>query len=381
MLTKSVGGNQAAAVRRRRRADRRHGRHARAMAASRRRSTSATAPRMVWAQRAGLTVGLLSARSSGATTQRAAQLGITLVVQGVANKLDGYERILRDAGLDRRRRSPTWATTCSICRCCGASGLSAAPADAAPRSPRARALGQQPAAAAAAPRASSSSSSCARRIAGTSVAASTYDASIVMGAYAPLLVALRRAARRPAVGKAWERYKLRDGAWIDRRRARESPHYMLGLNFLVANQIDLAIEELSAGRAGRRRRARDPPDPRQPVSREGTGRPAIQEHQACCSGRTCASSSTPTSCSAWARLQARRLRRSRARGVQRSAAARSREPLRAVEPREAARGAASVDRGVRHAAAARRTSTRPSEQAAAPARFSRSSRTRSAWRR
>src|SRR5207245_6534091 len=48
-----------------------------------------------------------------------------------------------------------------------------------------------------------------------------------------------------AVGKAWERYKLRDGKWIDRRRARESPHYILGLNFLVANQIDLAIEELS----------------------------------------------------------------------------------------------------------------------------------------
>src|SRR5207248_10820510 len=47
------------------------------------------------------------------------------------------------------------------------------------------------------------------------------------------------------IGKAWERYKLRDGRWIDRRRARESPHYILGLNFLVANQIDLAIEELS----------------------------------------------------------------------------------------------------------------------------------------
>jgi lipopolysaccharide assembly protein B len=48
-----------------------------------------------------------------------------------------------------------------------------------------------------------------------------------------------------AAGKAWERYKLRDGRWIDRRRARDSPHYMLGLNFLVANQIDPAIEELS----------------------------------------------------------------------------------------------------------------------------------------
>ena len=48
-----------------------------------------------------------------------------------------------------------------------------------------------------------------------------------------------------AIGKAWERYKLRDGKWIDRRRARDSHHYVLGLNFLVANQIDIAIEELS----------------------------------------------------------------------------------------------------------------------------------------
>ncbi len=48
-----------------------------------------------------------------------------------------------------------------------------------------------------------------------------------------------------AAGKAWERYKLTDGRWIDRRRARESPHYMLGLNFLVADQVDPAIEELT----------------------------------------------------------------------------------------------------------------------------------------
>ena len=47
------------------------------------------------------------------------------------------------------------------------------------------------------------------------------------------------------IGKAWERYKLRGGRWIDRRKARKSPHYILGLNFLVSNQIDLAIEELS----------------------------------------------------------------------------------------------------------------------------------------
>ncbi len=46
-------------------------------------------------------------------------------------------------------------------------------------------------------------------------------------------------------GKAWERYKLREGRWIDRRKARQSPHYILGLNFLVASQLDLAIEELT----------------------------------------------------------------------------------------------------------------------------------------
>jgi lipopolysaccharide assembly protein B len=48
-----------------------------------------------------------------------------------------------------------------------------------------------------------------------------------------------------AVGKAWERYKLRDGRWIDRRRLRETPHYMLGLNFLAENQVDQAIDELT----------------------------------------------------------------------------------------------------------------------------------------
>jgi lipopolysaccharide biosynthesis regulator YciM len=66
-----------------------------------------------------------------------------------------------------------------------------------------------------------------------------------MSEYSPLLAALIALLVGLTVGKAWERYKLRDGKWIDRRRARESPHYILGLNFVVANQIDLAIEELS----------------------------------------------------------------------------------------------------------------------------------------
>jgi len=66
-----------------------------------------------------------------------------------------------------------------------------------------------------------------------------------MSQYAPLLATLVALLAGLAIGKAWERYKLRDGKLFDRRRAREAPHYILGLNFLVANQIDMAIEELS----------------------------------------------------------------------------------------------------------------------------------------
>src|SRR5687767_2510583 len=82
-----------------------------------------------------------------------------------------------------------------------------------------------------------------------------------------------------AVGKAWERYKLQDGIWTDRRRARESPHYMLGLNFLVANQIDQAIEELSTAAEA----AGDPLEIRLILGNlyreKGQVGRAIQEHQ------------------------------------------------------------------------------------------------------
>ena len=86
---------------------------------------------LVWAQRAGLSVGLLSARLADATTIRAAQLGITTVVQGAVNKLAGYEQILKDAGLtdaqvgymgDDLQDLPVLRRA----------GFSAAPADAAP---------------------------------------------------------------------------------------------------------------------------------------------------------------------------------------------------------------------------------------------------------
>jgi 3-deoxy-D-manno-octulosonate 8-phosphate phosphatase (KDO 8-P phosphatase) len=86
---------------------------------------------MVWAQRAGLTVGLLSARSSGATAQRAAQLAIRLVVQGVASKLASYERILNDAGLEDASVAYMGDDLLDL-PVLARAGLSAAPADAAP---------------------------------------------------------------------------------------------------------------------------------------------------------------------------------------------------------------------------------------------------------
>ena len=86
---------------------------------------------IVWAQRAGLPVGLLSARSSGATEHRAAQLAIRILSQGIQSKLEGYLQILRQTNVadeavaymgDDLLDLPVLARV----------GLSAAPADAAP---------------------------------------------------------------------------------------------------------------------------------------------------------------------------------------------------------------------------------------------------------
>src|SRR3954468_2910872 len=99
------------------------------------------------------------------------------------------------------------------------------------------------------------------------------DSGTLLGALLALLAGL-------AIGKAWERYKLQEGRWVDRRRARESPHYMLGLNFLVANQIDPAIEELARAAQG----AGDPLEIHLILGNlyreKGQVGRAIQEHQA-----------------------------------------------------------------------------------------------------
>jgi 3-deoxy-D-manno-octulosonate 8-phosphate phosphatase (KDO 8-P phosphatase) len=51
---------------------------------------------LVWAKQAGLEVGLLSGRRSEATTIRAKELGIDLIVQGSTNKRDDFAKILAD---------------------------------------------------------------------------------------------------------------------------------------------------------------------------------------------------------------------------------------------------------------------------------------------
>jgi 3-deoxy-D-manno-octulosonate 8-phosphate phosphatase (KDO 8-P phosphatase) len=55
---------------------------------------------IVWAQRAGLLTGVLSARASAATLQRTSQLGMPIVYQGVLNKLEAFEEILSQQGVD-----------------------------------------------------------------------------------------------------------------------------------------------------------------------------------------------------------------------------------------------------------------------------------------
>ncbi|MBA2304444.1 MAG: hypothetical protein H0W08_17680, partial [Acidobacteria bacterium] len=55
---------------------------------------------IVWALQAGVQVGLLSARASAATTQRATQLGIQIVSQGGTSKSAEFSRIVADGGID-----------------------------------------------------------------------------------------------------------------------------------------------------------------------------------------------------------------------------------------------------------------------------------------
>lgn len=85
---------------------------------------------IVWAQRAGVQVGLLSARSSGATTHRAAQLAVRIVQQGVTSKASAFDTILKSSGLTEEAVCYMGDDLLDL-PVLGRVGLSAAPADAA----------------------------------------------------------------------------------------------------------------------------------------------------------------------------------------------------------------------------------------------------------
>jgi 3-deoxy-D-manno-octulosonate 8-phosphate phosphatase (KDO 8-P phosphatase) len=84
---------------------------------------------LVWAQRAGLKVGLLSARHSATTMHRAAQLGITLVHQGVASKAATFDEILSETAVADAEVAYMGDDIVDLA-VLGRAGLSAAPSDA-----------------------------------------------------------------------------------------------------------------------------------------------------------------------------------------------------------------------------------------------------------
>ena len=86
---------------------------------------------IVWALRLGLTVGFLSARTSIATSRRAAQLGVTLLHQGVSSKLETYEQIADELLLEDEQIAYMGDDILDL-PVLARVGLSTAPADAAP---------------------------------------------------------------------------------------------------------------------------------------------------------------------------------------------------------------------------------------------------------
>ena len=66
---------------------------------------------IVMAHRAGLLTGVLSARRSEVTAERATELGMKVIRQGMRDKVAELRAILRRARAPARTRSPTSATT------------------------------------------------------------------------------------------------------------------------------------------------------------------------------------------------------------------------------------------------------------------------------
>jgi len=86
---------------------------------------------IVWAHRAGLKTGILSARHPPATTARASQLGMSIVRQQAGEKLETYRDLLRDERLSPEEVAFMGDDLLDL-PVLSAVGLSAAPADAAP---------------------------------------------------------------------------------------------------------------------------------------------------------------------------------------------------------------------------------------------------------
>jgi 3-deoxy-D-manno-octulosonate 8-phosphate phosphatase (KDO 8-P phosphatase) len=86
---------------------------------------------IVLAERAGLRVGLLSARHSAATAERASQLRIPIVRQGAADKLEAYRDIIASEALSDAEVAYMGDDVLDL-PVLSRVGLSAAPADAMP---------------------------------------------------------------------------------------------------------------------------------------------------------------------------------------------------------------------------------------------------------
>ena len=85
---------------------------------------------LVWAQREGLTIGLISGRPSDVTVRRAEELGIRLVVQERKNKAESYRRLAEANGFTDEHVAYMGDDLLDL-PVLGRVGLSAAPADAA----------------------------------------------------------------------------------------------------------------------------------------------------------------------------------------------------------------------------------------------------------
>jgi 3-deoxy-D-manno-octulosonate 8-phosphate phosphatase (KDO 8-P phosphatase) len=86
---------------------------------------------LVWARQCGLEVGFLSGRPSDATSRRAAELGIDLVIQGGPRKREPFAVLLSQRGLGADEVAYMGDDLADL-PVITSVGLSAAPADAAP---------------------------------------------------------------------------------------------------------------------------------------------------------------------------------------------------------------------------------------------------------